>query len=275
MSESKKPIYPTLDDREYAEVYATLVKNSPEYREVIPLLISPIMKEFNNRPIQLLSIGAGTGCFEDDLIKNFGMNVEYFYGIEPNKQHRDQLKERVSNWNIDHTVDQSCFTKDFVTDKRFDLIIMSHVLYCVNDVAGTLVKVNSLLKPNGKVVIFHQSDRGGCELYNFFIKHAELSCRSIGDHAISSSHIVDFLKENEILYEVAFGPCAIDVSEFIEKRASKNACDVVTFMLQTRYEDLHLQLKEDLYAMVKQGSKLTEDGKYLFNHPTVMIVIKA
>jgi len=77
-----------------------------------------------NHNINLLSIGAGTGCFEDPMIEICGLSVEYFYGIEPNENLAKQLGNTVSKWKMKYTIDNSCFTPEFESEKKFDVIIM-------------------------------------------------------------------------------------------------------------------------------------------------------
>lgn len=262
-----------INEEIYARTFATFIESSTEYREMIELM-KPFVEGFNGKPIHLMSIGAGNGCLEGDLIKKFGLKASFFYAVEPNKELRVRLQKEISEWSIDdHEIIPDYFTTDFKTEKRFDLIMMSHCLYYMKDPIGVVMTAKSLLKPNGKIVIFIQTEQGGNELYNHFLKHVEPSSGPISDHALSSAQIIGAFGKAGIEYGFQYGPSTLDVTDFIEKRATQKRYCVVTFFLQTKYEDLPEKLQTEIYEMVKERCFIDEDGKYMFKHPTAMIVI--
>jgi len=273
MSGSKKVVYQALDENEYAETFSTFIERSSEYGEMLKLA-TPVVDSFGQRPIDLLSVGAGTLCFERDLIEKIGLKVNYLYAIEPNEKHLEELKSAITELNLSYDIDPVYFTTEFSTEKRFDMILMSHSMYCMTDFVGAMLKAKSLLKPNGKLIIFNQGEQGGYELYTRFIGQADLSGRPINDHLISSKELAEALANNAVSYEVRYGPSVMEVHDFIMRKATPNTNHVVSFLLQTKYDFLAENLQNEIYDMVKERSSIGQDGKYVLTHPTAMIIVQ-
>lgn len=273
MSASKKVVYQALDEKEYAQTFSTFIERSSEYGEMLKL-VTPVVDSFEQRPIDLLSVGAGTLFFEKDLMEKVGLKVNYLYAIEPNEVHLEELKSTITQLSLSYDIDPIYFTTEFSTEKRFDMILMSHSMYCMADPIGAILKAKSLLKPNGKVIIFNQGEQGGYELYTRFISQAELSCRPINDHSISSKEIAEALCNNAVAHEVRYGPSVMEVHDFVMRKATPNTNHVISFLLQTKYEHLAENLRDQIYEMVKERSSIGKDGKYVLTHPTAMIVVQ-
>ena len=82
--------YQALTEEEYANAFSTFRAKSTEY-DAMMSLIKPAINSFGGSAVKVMSIGAGTGCVEDDLIRNYGLNMDYFYAIEPNPSHLIEL----------------------------------------------------------------------------------------------------------------------------------------------------------------------------------------
>lgn len=155
----------------------------------------------------------------------------------------------------------------------FDVIFMSHCMYCMKDPLLAMMKAKSLLNSGGSVIIFNQSNKGGYELYSHLTENAGLERVPINDHAISSKELSNMLKESGLNHLIYESPSTLDVDDFVEKRDTPTANDVVTFFLQTRFENLSKKLKEEIYSMTKERCILDSDGRNVFHHPTAMIQI--
>jgi 2-polyprenyl-3-methyl-5-hydroxy-6-metoxy-1,4-benzoquinol methylase len=99
-----------------------------------------LITSFNTEGKKLLDIGAGTADFLVTA-KQAGWDVQ---GIEPNSKAIGLAKQKEI---ILHTSLAS------VTDERFDVITLWHVLEHVPDVTSEIKKITQLLKPNGVLVI--------------------------------------------------------------------------------------------------------------------------
>ena len=150
---------------------------------------------------------------------------------------------------------------------------MSHVMYSMKDPLSAMMKAKSLVKTGGSVIIFNQSEKGGYELSSHMMQNAGLDSVPINDHSISSKELRNMLKEsgvNHVIYENA---STLDVDDFVKKTNTPTANDVVTFFLQTRFENLSDTWKTEIYNMTKANCIVDADGRNLFYHPTAMIQI--
>jgi 2-polyprenyl-3-methyl-5-hydroxy-6-metoxy-1,4-benzoquinol methylase len=94
---------------------------------------------------ELLEVGSGEG-FVLELFEKKGYHV---YGIEPSKDNLMIIKSRIKNGDC-----QIGFAEDLEKlDKKYDVIIMSHVLEHVVDCEKVLGNLKKLLSPNGVLFI--------------------------------------------------------------------------------------------------------------------------
>ena len=99
-------------------------------------LITTLKKDANS----ILDIGAGTG----DFLKYIQSENKSVFGIEPNKKARELASNK--GINLEESIE------DF-KGKTFDVITMWHVLEHVPNLEETIQKIESLLNPNGILII--------------------------------------------------------------------------------------------------------------------------
>ena len=236
-------------------------------------MMKPVINRLNGKAIKLLSIGAGTGHMEDDQIRNCELQISYYHAIEPNESLLVDLRKTISNWNIDFKVEQNYFSDGIEIDSTFDMILMSHCLYGMNEPLKAIIQAKSFLKPEGKLIIFHQSDKGGYELHTHFTQNATFDRPPLNDGTLSSKHVCDMLKSSGVNYSVTEGNGTLEVDDFVRKRDTPIANDVITLFLQTRFENLDDERKSEIFGMTKERCVKDPNGMYLFRHPVSMIQI--
>ncbi|UMB53014.1 class I SAM-dependent methyltransferase [Lutibacter sp. A64] len=104
-----------------------------------------LINSFKTSEQNLLDIGCGTGDFLVTC-KNNGWNV---VGVEPNKNARDLAESKLnkqSTSTIFSDIEQ-------LTSEKFDVITLWHVLEHVPNLETYILKLKSLLKPNGVLVV--------------------------------------------------------------------------------------------------------------------------
>ena len=93
--------------------------------------------------IRLLDIGSGTGYFLN-AAKERGYTVT---GIEKDSNARDYA---ITNFGLDVKDEQSLWA---IENELFDVITLWHVLEHIENLNEVVAKINSILKPNGVVII--------------------------------------------------------------------------------------------------------------------------
>ena len=208
-------------------------------------MVKPVIESFEGEAINLMSIGDGTGCFENDLVTKLGLNVSYFHAVEPSKDRGEQLKKKVISWdNTKLIVDQNYFTKNYETELKFDLILMSHCLYSISNVDQVIFKTISFMKAQGKIVIFVHSETGAdSELFFKAMGSMEYVSHPISDEIVTGKKIREILGKNGISFTTREGPGAVDETQFIKKQNISTANDVVSLFIQRRFEKLPEKLR--------------------------------
>ena len=267
--EGKEECYSLTED-EYAQCYKPFLKCSDNLADMISL-IEPVVASFSGKPISIMSIGAGTGYFEDELVRKLDLKISHFHAVEPNKDHHKMLKQTMLSWdNVEFTIEEKYFTEEYETQHKFDLILMSHCLYNMDNIPKVLSKACSLLEENGKLIAFIHSEIGAAELYNHAINNVQYLSPPLGDQSVTSKSVCRMLTDLSISHVVQERPCTLDVTDFLKKQHPGK--DVISFLIQTRIEKLPEELQKNLYDMVLERAKSNGNGRYLLPTPTAMIV---
>lgn len=260
----------SLTEDEYAECYKPFLQCSNNLEDIM-CLIEPVIASFSGKPVSIMSIGAGTGYFEDEMVRRFNLKVSHFHAIEPNKDHHKLLKQTMLSWeNVQCTIEEKYFTEKYQTQCKFDLVLMSHCLYNMDNIPQVLSKACSLLEENGKLALFIHSEIGAAELYNYVINNVICLTPPLGDQSVTSKSVCKILTDRSISHVVRERPCTLDVTDFMKRQHPGN--DVISFLIQTRIEKLPEDLQEDVYEMVMQRAKSDGSGRYILPTPTVIIV---
>eukprot|EP00112_Aurelia_sp_Birch-Aquarium-sp1_P011309 Seg2379.4 transcript_id=Seg2379.4/GoldUCD/mRNA.D3Y31 product="Carnosine N-methyltransferase 2" protein_id=Seg2379.4/GoldUCD/D3Y31 len=264
-----KPLTP----EEYQKDFQAFIESTTQHEYMLGM-IGPVVESFKGEAIDLMSIGAGTGCFENDLITKLGLNVSYFHAIEPNEDHREQLKQKMVSWeNIKFTVDQNYFTENYEIKHKFDLVVMAHCLYSMDNVDQVILKARSLLNDDGKLAIFVKSDEGITELYEHMIKYVKYSAKPISDEAVCSKSVCEILTSNSIDFVLKEGVISHDITDFVKQINTTAANAVISFVLQTRFENLPQDVQNILYEMVMQRVKCNNIEQSMYSDVTCMILV--
>jgi len=133
-------------------------------------------------PEKILEIGIGRGGIYEKLKEKIS-RMEYT-GIEASDICYEEARKKGINAI-------KCFVPPFPQELErgtFDMIIMSHVLEHFVDykeVLGVLDGMNSLLKPGGKVILFHPDARDwGADFYECDYSHSYFTTRNRVDNLL-------------------------------------------------------------------------------------------
>ena len=265
-----------LTQDEYAEVYSTFKKDSQQDDIVRNAVIKFVLQEFGSKSIDMMSIGPGTGWLEDDLIKHPQLKIKNLLAIESNPCHVEKLKEKSLNWkNISFEIDPSCFDEGYATEKRFDIVMMIHIVYYLKHPIDAIIKAKSLLKPGGKLIMFIQGEKGGCQLVYSIRAQTGRQVPSISNYNwITDAYVVDVLKRKNILCSVHEFIDFHDLTDFIERKETPGCNDTISFFLQTKYEDIDEEFRDEVYQRVKKLITVTENNKCLFGHSSNFVVVQ-
>jgi SAM-dependent methyltransferase len=107
---------------------------------IVKQTISELIKK---EDFSVLDVGCGDGSFLDKI--KYAFPTAQTFGIEP-----DHLAAKIANEN--HEI-YNGFIEDFSTDKKYDIIVTSHVIEHVADPVLFLDNLRSLLAKGGKIIV--------------------------------------------------------------------------------------------------------------------------
>eukprot|EP00794_Sanderia_malayensis_P010232 gene10232-11281_t len=268
-------LYLPLSKQEYAKAFLNFQERSNIYHVMLKM-IDPIAKELHGKPIDMMSIGAGDGRFETSFAKIKGIELKYFHAIEPDEPRRKELENVLKKWKTTtaYNIDHHLFGEDYKTEKKFDIILMPHVLYCIPNPVKTILKAKRFLKDQGKLVVFHNTREGFSELRRATRKIFDPMMQNYSGQLLSAEDISEKLQELDENHEFQTAQTMIDVTDVILKQDTEKADDLMSYFMQTRFNKLPEHVQSIAYNKVKDGCILNEDNKWFFQNPTVMIVLQ-
>ena len=225
--------YAPLTATEYSETFATFVEKLRE-KDEYETIVEPIFKEFGSKPVRFLSIGAGTGWMEDIFVTKYRLKMSFYYAIEPNPSHSEKLKDTITSWNVENTIDSGFFTSNMDIAHTFDVIFMAHCLYCIEDPCQAVIHAKSFLNPGGLLIILLQNGTGMRELVSHFKENATLVPDSFANHLFYDKDVFQFLTKSGINFQVKDDilGATLEIDDFVRQQSSKNVNDAISFILQ-------------------------------------------
>ena len=272
----KERNFKLINEEEYAKVYITFKRNSNQDEIVRNGIITPIVKRYRGKVIDVMSIGAGVGWLEDEINSNPQLKVNSILAIEPNPEHAKKLREKASHWkNTTCDIDMVYFDESYETAQRFDVILFVHSLYYIRNPIGAVAKAKSFLKPGGRIMIVMQGEKGSFELASYLHNQVKIVPSAYYTYSPeNSTHLLEGLNRNNIKCRSHDFAEHLDITDFIERKDISTCNDIISFFLHSNYEDLDKKLQDDIYKMVREYATITKDKRYMFSYINSFITIE-
>ncbi len=141
------PDYGSMDfhsgeNREKAETLTHIHDLHTDWQMLIRMQAKMIAENFN-KDAEILEIGCGEGILLDEVRKLGFTNVQ---GIEPSTTASARAQRKGLNV-------RNAYFDVGVTDKKFNLVMMSHVYEHIEDPLAFIEKVKGILKSNGSIML--------------------------------------------------------------------------------------------------------------------------
>ena len=271
---AQESIFKMITNEEYAKVYKTFMRNSTQVGLVRNEIMNFIVNNYKNKSLDLMSIGAGAGWLEDEIIKHAELKVDNILAIEPNIEHAEKLKEKSTEWkDTQCTIDTSYFDENYKTTMKFDVILLVHSIYYTGSPINTVVALKSCLKPEGQILIVIRGERGGFELASCLHKRVRIDATACKYSWEGSVQLIEGLEKYGINYQIKSFPGLYDVTDFIERNDTPTRNDPITFLLHMNYEDLDKEMQEEIYKVAKGGVTVTKDKRHMITHTNSFIFV--
>jgi SAM-dependent methyltransferase len=254
-----------LSDKEYAECFNVFKKISTEWEAIEEWLRDEFLPHVQNTErTDVLSVGSGTGEFDLALMKLMRSKVSHivYRAIDPNSEHNRIFQRQYEDSEV-HVDSLEIIPKPFGLEKidgAFDLIHMTHCLYYIPDRKAAIRHAYELLKPDGSLLIFHQTALGINEVQRAFMRRVK------GDEKemFSSYDVLKLLEALGIPCQYHLVISDLDVTDCVEGNATGK--QLLCFFLESHIESLEATLHEEIVAFLKENCRLV-NGRYLLFHP--------
>ncbi len=199
----------------------------------------------------VLDIGAGTGFFAEEFLKETKRRASSYTAIDPSPEHVEQIKKNFRELPLEIDVKNDIFTAKTRLGQTFDLIIMSHSAYWfVPDPEPYILNARKYLKKGGVMVMYLQTPYTASHLLNLLLDNA-LPKNRVPNHKINSWTLMDILDDNNIFYENADLPGTLKADTLFEKRNEWLLKELVSFFLSVELE----ALDSKVYRHAKEALK--------------------
>jgi len=274
---------PPLTEEQYARNWLDFTDVSTEY-EVMSRIACKFITDnkFDEKPVKMLSVGAGRGNFEVVLVKELGLKLDYICAIEPNSTHVKDLQTSLGSLGTEFDICSSFFNTDFQFEEnkcdKFDFIFFSHSLYGFEDPHGAVLHATKFLNPGGKMLIFNQGDGATAAIFTYLTERSDPDIFSprkcIGDHSLTAEKIVSELEEksNNLTISTTQERCYEDVDDFVRRTDNPGRDYKIDFSLQAEYGRLSEEARNHIYRMVIDNCEVVQ-GRYKWRHWCVGIVV--
>jgi len=249
-----------INEDEYAKAFKIFSERTTEYDIMLQTFINNISKFINTK---ILSIGAGTGFFDNKILHYF-QDFEY-YAVEPNNMHIISLKENLNKYNNIHII-HDYYTNKINFDIKFDYILFSHSLYSFKNYNEIITHAMKSLSPDGKMIIFHMSSIGIYDFVNTFHNEIRFSKSPDAFHDFCG---VDIVKSLNNIYDtdINFLNAFIDFSDVLYDEDLLH--NILSFFCQMNTRKIN---KITFYKMIEYI--ISHMDNLFFIHKTNIITIK-
>ncbi len=248
----------SFDD--YIKSFEVFGRYSEEYGYQLEHLLCT-GEEYLKEGFSILDIGAGTGFFARDFLKECKINATRYTAIEPSKEHLKKLKKNLNDFNLDIEVYNGIFTPELILDEKFDLIIMSHSLYWfVPDPEPYILNAINFLEKNGRAVMYLQTPYSSSHILNLLFD-GKLPKYRVPSHEITSWSVMDILDKNSINYNISNLPGTFKADELFKKENKWILQKLLSFFFSVEVDSLDKKLQsraEEALKMLsyKQGENV-------------------
>ena len=268
---------PPLTEEGYARTFAVMADVTSEYdvmSEIADRFISD--NKFREKPVKMLTVGAGRGNFEVQLVKELGLNLEYVCAIEPNMEHVKHLEVSLKSLEVEYDINTSFFDPQFRFEEekpqKFDFILFCHSLYGFDDPHGSVLHATNFLTPGGKVLIFIQGGGATAAIFSYLVEKSDPEIFSpkkcIGDHSLTADKIISQLRKNSehVSITTMSERCCEDVDDFVRKKPNVPTRDYkIDFSLQAEYRKLSEETRAVIFKLIVDNCDEVE-GRYKWKH---------
>ena len=228
--------------------------------------------------IRVLSIGPGDSKLDGYIKRKMKLQWASYHAVEPSKKFLPLIQNEIKGWGIPCQIENTSFSEHYQfpsEETKYDLILMSSVLYYMENFGLAIEHARSKLEPTrGRLVIIMQTELGGAEMYKCHLQAFPEIKNTTFDYQMSHKDIMKELDRLNVPYKCDVTKdhkkTGIDMNELVLSLKSNETKEFprhcyVDFMVQRDVRELPGWLQKQIYDVVLQYCVLDEDsGRYVF-----------
>lgn len=258
---------PPLEGARYKDGQLLFRQSSNQQSLMLAWLEENFGKQRGSETIRFLSIGAGTGIFDKELIQGFmrrDLRIQY-EGLDPNEEVLTLLENGLRPLTGEKLTVCTLLSnfESYQTLKKFNFILLVHTHYFFYDLCQNLQKAWDLLEEGGNLILYSALDIFLSQFFNVTFQS------NFGHPPWLSHHVQQALKTLNIPFCSESINAVLDISACFGSD-EKAANDLLSFIIHADVKNI--SRKDILLNCLKENAML-ENGRYLLPHTVDVFTI--
>ena len=258
-----------LEGQRYATCLHTYEAASNQRELILGWLTDHVIPELSTDRASFLSVGCGAGDLDEKILaagKEHASTVSYV-GLEPDSRQCERFMSRMvfeNDRNIRVEAYNTCF-EQFTEQRRFDLVLMVHSLYYMDDPKLALENALNLVSESGRLVILIASNDNLNELSSLFWELEN------GGSTWFSEDLSNHLEELGVTFKRKRIEATLDITSCCEPR-SEQGTRIADFLAQVPTGELPLRLRRMIFSYLEATSQRDGDMRWLPHNVDAFII---
>jgi SAM-dependent methyltransferase len=260
---------PPLEGPCYASCLHTYESSSNQRELILGWFTDHVIPQIPTDRASFLSVGCGAGDLDEKILatgKKHASAVSYV-GLEPDPRQCERFISRMvveNDPNIRVEAYNTCF-EEFTEQRRFDLVLMVHSLYYMDDPKLALENALNLVSESGRLVILIASDDTLNELASSFW------ARENGGSTWFSEDLNRHLEKRGIAFECERIEAKLDITSCCEPLSEQGA-RIANFVAQVPIEELPPRLRRMIFSYLEATSHRDGDMRWLPHNVDAFVI---
>lgn len=225
-----------------------------------------VLNHTGNKPLSILDIGCGEGEFlylVTTVAKRLSLSL--LVGMDVSEVFLRRAWQRFADGKyVKQFIQADCFNFDFSTLRKFNIALLSHVLYYCKDIKALLSTVLSALSDDGIMVLTHETkmstprqirEKFGADVLTDIPENVNAVCAELGVNVTE----VDLV--SHITFDGDLARLLVGLKTFsdVSSKLSKDDILLLEFMAQASLQSM--ESRGDLEFYLKDVQKICHDNQ--------------
>ena len=258
-----------LEGQRYATCLHTYESASNQRELILGWFTDHVIPQLSTDRASFLSVGCGAGDLDEKILaagKEHASTVSYV-GLEPDSRQCERFISRMvfeNDRNIRVEAYNTCF-EEFTEQRRFDLVLMVHSLYYMDDPKLALENALNLVSEFGRLVILIASNDTLNELSSSFWELEN------GGSTWFSEDLSRHLEKRGVTFERKRIEATLDITSCCEPLSEQGA-RIADFVAQVPTGELPLRLRRMIFSYLEATSQRDGDMRWLPHNVDAFII---